>query len=304
MHIRMCKTSGIQLHARKREAHRQGIQSPEENDGSWGPVYGLNDATEEECQKVGWIVPELWCLLEEGTLTRRLKVSGWKMKESSIGRRMELVRWNMPQDEIRKIGTGLVVQWFKRGPYTWKWWTLNIMYSTQIASVCSFIGLRNVHCTYMYVNVYAVVFLFFKPETGRKSCAWWGLAQAWMWTFPKQLMWDMADFFFLLSLWVWQNKVPCCEHDLYTDTEPSVSPKLKSSLYIKNKFWRWLLLIFVTLVELLNLNLLYSWWHLVTDGSHLLGWTVWNKIVLQFQHNYFFFLFFFFFLGHFDPASH
>ena len=165
------------------------------------------------------------------------------------------------------------------------------MYSTQIASVCSFIGLRNVHCTYMYVNVYAVVFLFFKPETGRKSCAWWGLAQAWMWTFPKQLMWDMADFFFLLSLWVWQNKVPCCEHDLYTDTEPSVSPKLKSSLYIKNKFWRWLLLIFVTLVELLNLNLLYSWWHLVTDGSHLLGWTVWNKIVLQSQHNYFFFSF-------------
>ena len=43
-------------------------------------------------------------------MTKRLKVSGWKMKESSIGRRMEWVRWNMPQDEIRKIGTGLVVQ--------------------------------------------------------------------------------------------------------------------------------------------------------------------------------------------------
>ena len=49
-------------------------------------------------------------LVGKGTLTRSLKVSGWKMKESSIGRRMELVRWNMPQDEIRKIGTGLVVQ--------------------------------------------------------------------------------------------------------------------------------------------------------------------------------------------------
>ena len=48
--------------------------------------------------------------IEEGASTRRLEVSGWKTKESSIGRRTELARRNIELDEIREMGRGLVVQ--------------------------------------------------------------------------------------------------------------------------------------------------------------------------------------------------
>ena len=65
-----------------------------------------------------------WCLTEEGASTRRLEVSRWKTKESSIGSRtelvrcnielvrcnIELVRCNIELDEIRKVERGLVVQ--------------------------------------------------------------------------------------------------------------------------------------------------------------------------------------------------
>ena len=46
----------------------------------------------------------------EDASARRLKVSRWKMKESSIGRPVKLARWNIQLDEIREIGRGLAVQ--------------------------------------------------------------------------------------------------------------------------------------------------------------------------------------------------
>ena len=44
-------------------------------------------------------------------MTRRLEVSGWKTKECSIGK--QLARRNIELEEIREIGRGLVVQWFR-----------------------------------------------------------------------------------------------------------------------------------------------------------------------------------------------
>ena len=48
---------------------------------------------------------------EEGASTRRFEVSGWKTKECSIGK--QLARRNIELEEIREIGRGLAVQWFK-----------------------------------------------------------------------------------------------------------------------------------------------------------------------------------------------
>ena len=50
-------------------------------------------------------------MIEEGASTRRLEVSGWKTKECSIGK--QLARRNIELEEIREIGRGLAVQWFK-----------------------------------------------------------------------------------------------------------------------------------------------------------------------------------------------
>ena len=49
-------------------------------------------------------------MIKEGSKTRKLEVSGWKTKESSIGRRTEFARRNMQLDEIREMGRGLAVQ--------------------------------------------------------------------------------------------------------------------------------------------------------------------------------------------------
>ena len=49
-------------------------------------------------------------MIEEVASTRRLEVSGWKTKESSVGRRTELARRNIQLGETREIGRGLVVQ--------------------------------------------------------------------------------------------------------------------------------------------------------------------------------------------------
>ena len=48
-------------------------------------------------------------MTEEGASTRRLEVSGWKTKESSVGRRTELARRNVQLDEIRETERGLAV---------------------------------------------------------------------------------------------------------------------------------------------------------------------------------------------------
>ena len=103
--------SSYPTHAHSNDTQRQGILSPEQK--SWVFRADLMMLWKNCVRERVWqIVPEYWCLIK-GALTRRLEVSRWKTKESSISRWAELVRWNVELDEIREMGRGLAVQWFK-----------------------------------------------------------------------------------------------------------------------------------------------------------------------------------------------